>query len=49
MAETVMGIIVMIAALSAALICMADNYLYYGRHTDAAMLMAREMLRSFGL
>jgi hypothetical protein len=43
-----MGKIVMIAALAAAMIRMADSYLYYGRYTDAAIYMAREILRSFG-
>jgi hypothetical protein len=44
-----MGKIVMIAALAAALIRMGDAYLYSGKYTDAVVLMAREMLRSFGL
>jgi hypothetical protein len=44
-----MGKIAMIAALSAVLIRMADNYFYYGRYTDAAMFLAHDMLRSFGL
>lgn len=44
-----MGKIVMIAALTAALVRMADNYLYYGRYTDAAMFIGREILRSWGV
>jgi hypothetical protein len=44
-----MGKIVMIAALTAALIRMVDSHLYYGKYTDAAMFMAREILRSFGM
>jgi len=43
-----MGKVVMIAALSAALIRTLDNYLYYGRYTDALMFMARDILRWFG-
>jgi hypothetical protein len=43
-----MGKIVMIATLTAVLIRMADSYLYYGKYTNAAMFMAREVLRSFG-
>ena len=43
-----MGKIVMVVALSAALLRMADNYFYYGKYTDAVMRMAREILRSFG-
>lgn len=44
-----MGKLVMIAALTAALLRMADNYLYYGRYTDTAVSMAREIMRSFGV
>ncbi|MBV9241055.1 MAG: hypothetical protein JO314_03515 [Acidobacteria bacterium] len=37
-----MGKIVMITALSAVLLRMADNHLYYGKYGDAAMFMARD-------
>jgi hypothetical protein len=44
-----MGRIIIIAALTVALIRMGDAYLYSGKYTDAAILMVREILRSFGL
>ena len=44
-----MGKIMMITALSAALIRIADEHLYYGKYTDAFLCMAREVLRSYGL
>ena len=43
-----MGKIVMVTALSAALLRMADDQLFYGKYSDAAMFMARDILRWFG-
>ena len=44
-----MGKTIAIVALAAALIRMADTYLYYGKYTEPVVLMVREILRSFGL
>ena len=44
-----MGKIVMIAALTAVLVRVTDNYFYYGRYTDAVMSMAHDVLRSLGI
>jgi hypothetical protein len=44
-----MGKIMMAAALSAVLIRMVDNQLYYGRYTDAAIAMVRDILHSLGI
>jgi len=35
--------------LSVVLLRAADLYMFHGRYTDAAMLMLREIRRSFGL
>jgi hypothetical protein len=44
-----MGKIVVSAALAALLIGMADNYLFAGKYTDAALFVTGQILRSFGL
>jgi hypothetical protein len=44
-----MGKTVMIVAVSATLIRVADNYFYFGKYTDALVFMMRDMLRWFGV
>jgi hypothetical protein len=44
-----MGKIVLSTALTVALLRGFDNYLFFGKYGNAAMLMARDMLRWFGL
>jgi hypothetical protein len=44
-----MAKLVLSAALTAALLRTCDDYVFYGRYTDAATLMVRDMLRWFGL
>ena len=39
----------MIAALTTAFARLADNDLNYGRYTDIAVSMVREIMRSFGV
>jgi len=41
--------IMMSAVLCAVLIRMVDDHFYFGRYTDAAIMMAREILRSLGI
>ena len=40
---------VLSAGLTAALLRACDDYVFYGRYTDAARLMVNDMLRWFGL
>ena len=44
-----MGKIVMGVVASAVLIRLADNYLYYGKYTDAFIFMVHDILRWFGI
>ena len=44
-----MGKIALSAALAALLLRMADNYLFFGKYTDAALFVTGQILRSFGL
>lgn len=44
-----MGKTVMAVALFVALVRAGDTYLFYGKYTDAAIFVTRQVLRSFGL
>ncbi len=44
-----MGKLVLSIGLAGALIRAMDNYLFFGKYTDAAMVVTAQILRSFGL
>jgi hypothetical protein len=44
-----MAKMILSAGLTAALLRLSDDYFFFGRYTDAAILMGRDMLRWFGL
>ena len=44
-----MGKMAVAVLLALALIRAGDNYLFYGKHTDIALLVVRQILQSFGV
>jgi hypothetical protein len=45
---TFMGKVAIAVVLALALIRAGDNYLFYGKYTDTALFVVRQILQSFG-